>query len=553
MLTLQDIHLSADVRKRLGYTLIPFFNEIFPESIFRYYVGDSMKYEILKGNKRMAVDSNIRVIEVLNSLIITAHSRNITEQEQEYFDTLAYIFPIKICNILCSKILNELELSIPAKNNISKLQNSISIKAVRIEFVLTILLITIDYASYKKNESAGSSYYVSSLINASFEGSSLYENSELAEDAAVFFENILREGACGPMGIRMVLNLASEGNAFGLFEAANLEASGLITGSPRFEKCYEYLLKADQKGHTLATWSLGYMFYWGIYSQNSQSDLFNQDYTTAMSYFFKAADKNCAAAFNSIGKAYYDGHAEVGLAPNLAKAEEYFLKAKAHNYIFSTNNLGKIYEDISAMLGRQIDGTIRTDLLDDKDDMPDPLHPEKCFKYKDFKRIRVEYERKAFQEFMISAKRGDSWASNRVGTYYFYGIGTQENLKESFKFFKIAASAPKPFLCKFALYNLAVKFYRFGVSGVCDRVKSTNEIIDLLREAAFGNDSVIQASRELIDIYSEEFRAINDRHQKRIIQEEFLVHYKRLLNSKEYKDSLKELRRLATSIGIKKL
>ncbi|MBO4780388.1 MAG: sel1 repeat family protein [Selenomonadaceae bacterium] len=60
------------------------------------------------------------------------------------------------------------------------------------------------------------------------------------------------------------------------------------------------------------------------------------DYSTAVSYFQKAADKGIADAFNRLGFFYYNG---LGVTKDESKAIDYFQRAAKHNHIKAIFNL----------------------------------------------------------------------------------------------------------------------------------------------------------------------------------------------------------------------
>lgn len=60
------------------------------------------------------------------------------------------------------------------------------------------------------------------------------------------------------------------------------------------------------------------------------------NYTTAVTYFQKAADKGIVDAFNRLGVFYYNG---LGIPKDESKASDYFLQAAEHNHIKAIFNL----------------------------------------------------------------------------------------------------------------------------------------------------------------------------------------------------------------------
>lgn len=357
-------------------------------------------------------------------------------------------------------------------------------------------------------------YNVNDIVNASFWSHQDDFNDELAQDAAEYFAAILREGASGRMGNRAIINLARNENAFGCFDAATLEEYGDVAGYPRYNEAYRLYKAAHEKGLALATWCLGYMHYMSFYSNGRQDVDYKHDYNKAMQYFREAEDKGCAAAINSIGRAYYEGHADQDLSieESCARAVAYFMRAKEQGYIYSYNNLGKIHEALAGKQKRELQ-VLKNEYA--SQERPGSIEAIEVNQKLQTLQAKINQNMKtAFDYYQEAADRGESWAANRVGWFYLEDqvFNVPRDLNKAFVYFSIAISVPDRYVCKRALYNIAVHFYRNGVKGICEK-QPLKKVIDELEKAADGSDGVIEASFELLDIYEYLIRSSPDRQE----------------------------------------
>ena len=158
--------------------------------------------------------------------------------------------------------------------------------------------------------------------------------------------------------------LANDGNPYANYHLAVLEYRGEFSGVPRFDKAYEYFLKAADNNHPSACWMIGHMILRGKIGSKSTND-----FKKAIEYFKKAKDLGNVAAINSLGLCYQNGF---GVKKNLETSLKYFNEAAEKNYVYAYNNLGKHYE-----------------LLNDFDN--------------------------AYKYFLESAKLNESYACNKIG------------------------------------------------------------------------------------------------------------------------------------------
>lgn len=215
----------------------------------------------------------------------------------------------------------------------------------------------------------------------------------------------------GIFSIRALTELAKKDNPVACFQLGSLELKGLVTGKRRENIAYKYFEKAAKKNHPSAYWVLGIL----NYRANANS---KPNYNLAWEYFNKSESLGCIAASNNIGLMYLESNAPDS-KNNIEKALEYFNKAATHDYAFAYNNLGLIAE-----------------------------------KKQDYK-IALQY-------YKLSAKQGESWAANHVGEYYRLGRGTKKDMKNAFKYYKIATETVEAESTPWAFYNLAKYFYENG-------------------------------------------------------------------------------------------
>ena len=252
----------------------------------------------------------------------------------------------------------------------------------------------------------------------------------------------------GIWSIRGIKELAIQGNPFACFEMASMECYGIITGKPRYNLAYKYYEVAAQNNHPVANWAIGYLYYNGYIGSKNKRDLY-----LAIKYFNKAKRLNCSNAYNSLGLiALNENFPHIN--KNIKRATQMFEKAISLGNIYAYNNLGKIYEE-----------------------------------QKDYK--------KAFENYIIAADHGESWAQNKVADFYRKGIVKNKDLKQAFKYYNLSSESSRFTLCKWSKYNLAKFFYEEGNLEI-EVDKDIGKAIELLEDIA---DDLAEAVEELIFIY----------------------------------------------------
>ena len=248
--------------------------------------------------------------------------------------------------------------------------------------------------------------------------------------------------------------LTKENNPYASFELGEMEYTGIMSGSPRYIKAYEYFKIAASQNHPRANWLIGKMLLEGQIGKKQKEDL-----EKAFKYLNKAEKLGSIAATNTIGLCYLNG-----LIPSIPKNEEkaikYFKKATKEDYVYAHNNLGKIYEK-------------RNDL------------------------------KKAYEHYLVGATLEESWASNKIGKWYLEGIYIEKNEKKAYEYFNKATEVPKSILDHWAYFNLAKYFYLEG-NFEANIEKNIPKAIEYLNKALEGN--IEEAYKELILIYIEEYK-----------------------------------------------
>ena len=248
--------------------------------------------------------------------------------------------------------------------------------------------------------------------------------------------------------------LSKENNPYASFELGDMEYTGIMSGSPRYVKAYEYFKVAASQNHPRANWLIGKMLLEGQIGKKDE-----ETKEKAFKYLKKAEELGSIAATNTIGLCYLNG-----LIPSILKNEEkaifYFKKAAKEDYVYAHNNLGKIYEEHGDL-------------------------------------------KKAYEHYMVGATLEESWASNKIGKWYLEGTYIEKDEKQAYEYFNKATEVPKSILDHWAYFNLAKYFYLNG-NFEANIEKNIPKAIEYFNKALEGN--IEDAYNELILIYIEKFK-----------------------------------------------
>ena len=113
--------------------------------------------------------------------------------------------------------------------------------------------------------------------------------------------------------------LTKENNPYASFELGEMEYTGIMSGSPRYIKAYEYFKIAASQNHPRANWLIGKMLLEGQIGKKK-----NEDLEKAFKYYLFSANLEESWASNKLGEWYRKG---IYVKKDEKKAYEYFKKA----------------------------------------------------------------------------------------------------------------------------------------------------------------------------------------------------------------------------------
>ena len=394
-----------------------------------------------KENKNIFIPIIGRILNLLNSNNLDFE--NITIKQINTNPKLKHV-----CNRLYSISKNDLDVSIKLSNNLYKYLS----KNDLYNFIIHVLF----YIILEKKQPI----YINEMMNDIVE-KNIYDTNISVNDIQEFIKIQLNSGI---WSLRILKELAKKNNPFACFEMASMEYYGIISGTPRYEKAYEYYMTAAKYNHPVANWAIGYLYYNGYIGNKSKRDLY-----LAFKFFNTARKLKCSNAFNSLGLIILNGEIP-HIKKNKTVAIEMFKKALDLGNIYAYNNLGKIYES------------------------------EKNYK-------------KAYEYYIIPANSGESWAANKIGEFYRNGTYLKKDLKKAFEYYTSASDSPIFTLCPWSKYNLAKYFYENGNLEACVN-KNLKYAIELLTDI---EDEILAASEELLYIYYKLYiKSHNDTYIKKI-------------------------------------
>jgi len=273
----------------------------------------------------------------------------------------------------------------------------------------------------------------------------ILQNTDISvNDLQNFLLLELNEGINFSHSIR---NLAKNNNPYALYQLGILEYRGEFSGTPRFDKAFNYFEQAALNNHPSAYWMLGNMII--------KEKIGNKDYIKAIEYFEKAKSLGNIAAINSLGICYKEGY---GVKKDLAKALDYFTEAANNNYAYALNNLGKYYESLK--------------------------------NYTD-----------AYNYFYKSANLNESYACNKIGEYK----RLRGNKKEALKYYEKALESTIREITPWAYYNIAKYYYLEGDLD-SNTIKDIDKAIIYFEKSKY----LIESLLELLLIYFKKYLRNND-------------------------------------------
>jgi TPR repeat protein len=181
----------------------------------------------------------------------------------------------------------------------------------------------------------------------------------------------------------------STSDAGAMYQLGLIYLGEIVPSKKDLKIAAQWFTQASDKGHGLATTSLGKQYLQGLGVEVNYSKAFN--------LFAKAADQNIPEAQHSLGLCYYWGQ---GTNKDYAKAFESLQKSAAADYVYALADVGDCYR-----LG---EGT------------------EKNFQ-------------KAFEYYQKAAQQGNTSSMLRIGLMYENGEGFSKNIPKALEWYQKAA------------------------------------------------------------------------------------------------------------------
>lgn len=395
-------------------------------------IGNDYKQKYINLSKEYAKDKTVFLDIVCNTLsIIHGTLYNIKNISSINKDESLKRICIKLYNI------SKNDFNIP-KQNIDIFRNLLKEEDFYNLFVNLLI-----YAILEKKQPVYEEDEVKNVVETILQNTNISVN-----DLQNFLILELNEGISFSHSLR---KLANEGNPYANYHLAVMEYRGEFCGDIRFDKAYEYFLKAADNNHPSSCWMIGHMIIRGKIGSCSASD-----YQKAIEYFEKAKDLGNVAAINSLGLCYQNG---LGVNKDTDKALSLFKEAASKNYVYAFNNLGKYYENINDF--------------------------DTAYKY-----------------FLKSANLNESYACNKIGEYE----RNKGNKKEAFQYYQKALDCHFEEISPWTYFNLA-KYYYLNGDLETNIIKDENMAINYFEKSS----SLIDSLQELLIIYFEKYLITKDK------------------------------------------
>lgn len=205
------------------------------------------------------------------------------------------------------------------------------------------------------------------------------------------------------------IKLAKQGDALAQNNVAIMYMQG-IGVEKDVDMAYRWRMKALRKGNPQAQYGMGLAY------ENGYGGV-RQSYRRAFFWYKKAAEQGYALAQTNLGFLYYYG---LGVKMNKVMALEWYIRASEQGEVIAQANLGQMYK-----IGEEVE----------KD------------------------EALAFQLFLQSAKGGCPLGKYELGCAYFVGEIVQKNDNEAFKWFRRASHSSDDIVASLASLWLGYMYY----------------------------------------------------------------------------------------------
>lgn len=424
-------------------------------------IGNDYKQKFINKQKRYIKNSEEFCDSIIGILsIIDGNVYVVDKNKKDFINNSESAFE------LCKKLFNLSKNDKQVEESLSiKINNYIKSKNIYAALVTELLFIVLSkkqpiYEEELKKE------VIEDVLN---------DTSISSVDLQEYLSLKLREGINYYYSLK---KLSLSGNAYACYELGTNEYYGYISGEPRYEKAYEYLIMAANVNHPGANFMIGKMFLDGILGNQGEVD-----YQVAYDYLKKSYELGNIAAANSIGLMYFKGI--YPLKKDEEEALKYFMIAADGNYAYAYNNIGTMLEN----------------------------------------KGNVE---EAYKNYQIAADLGESWACNMMGEYY----RKKNELRKAFDYYNLAIDCNKNTLCYYAYYNLAKYFYLNGCGEIV-LVPDKSKALKYLEMAS--DNKIIIATLEIFYYYVSEYLKYKDEY---LLQK---IHYYQELieKSEDYNEELR--------------
>ncbi len=227
-----------------------------------------------------------------------------------------------------------------------------------------------------------------------------------------------------------------------------------------YADAYNYLLQSAQKKYAPACYTLGNMYYEGLYVQENMSQAISywetahengyvdatnslgwvyengvgveQDYAKAIEYYESAVEAGDGVAMCYLGNMYFDG---AGVEQDYAKALEYYQASYDSGEVRAAALVGYMYE---MGLGVECDFAKAVEYYG-KGVVAQDAQAAESMGYLHFMGTGVEQDYvKAYEYFEMACDWGSDVAAYNIGYLYEYGYGVEQDYNKAIEYYSLA-------------------------------------------------------------------------------------------------------------------